>query len=172
MNRGLSIEQGPAWIADLYFAPPVWVNLAIQTLSVIAIAYTLYRLYQSNWQIDVTTQKHMQGTVATFAMVLTAVLVMVNFAHQPYLIDVVSGFALGYGPVVIAQSRVVDVSWPKALSDSTDRMGVTWLLLAGLTYGLPALAYAGKGVMLGNSKLILTVVCGLMALYNALISEG
>lgn len=161
-SHAINIEQGPDWLVRFYLNPPAWVNPLIKLIGVLALLVVVYRLYQSDWEIGLEDQREMQIIASTVIGVITGVLAMVNWTHEPYLIDVSGGFLLGYGSVLVGQ-------YAGRLLSEYDTVIVrtcVWLFLAVCAYLLPNLVYRGEGFTLTKSRLIVMFICILLVVHN------
>jgi len=169
----VTVKQGPDWLVDLYFNPPPWVNATIKLLAIVVAAVVVYRLYQRDWRIGLDIQREMQGLAATIVGVQTGVLAVANLTANPYLVDVVAGFATGYGVVLAAQLPAVGSCWSDYVPDERTRRAAVWFVLAVATFGLPPLVAAkGQGLLLTSSRLYLALFEIGLAMYNVMLSEA
>jgi hypothetical protein len=112
----------------------------------------------------------MQYIAATVLLVMSGVLIMVNWFDQPYVVDASVGFVLGYGVTWLPSTPVWAFKWPDGLQDPALRNAALWLLLAVAAIALPSLAAVdGQGMTLDTSRFVLAGIAVVMALYDAAV---
>ena len=164
------VEQGPNWLIQFYLEPPGWVNPALKLLAVIVFTIVVYRLYQSDWKIGLSTQREMQLIVATIVGVTMATTAMMSWFEQPYVIDVVVGFSVGYGAVEVLYRWPQLVPWPRGLDTNRQRVMAIWFALGILVMIYPALV-GTEGMGLGSGRLYLLGLSFGLVFYNGILDS-
>lgn len=158
----VEIEQGPAWLVELYLDPPWWVNPSLQFLGLVVAGVVAYRLYQRGYRISSGEQRAMLQIAGTVVGVMVGVLGMANFTEQPYLVDVGVGLVVGY--VVVFALANVEIAWPLPVEK---RLSYGWGALAVLGLVGPQLANVnGQGMLPGSAQLYVVLLGCVMLAYN------
>ncbi|WP_049970758.1 hypothetical protein [Haladaptatus cibarius] len=157
------IEQGPRWLVEFYLTPPWWVNPSLKVLGLVVAGVVAYVLYRRGYEIPPTQQRTMLQVAATVVGVMTGVLVMTNYAGQPYHVDVGVGLLVGYGLVTL----LANVHLPLPFEGDQDRLTLGWGILAACSIFLPWLARMnGEGTLPSTSRWYLVVLSVVMIWYN------
>lgn len=162
-----TIEQGPAWLVDLYLTPPAWVNPAIRVIGILAVLVVAYRLHRWGWEVDAETQLAVGRIGATVVAVITGVLAMANLASQPYVLDVALGCAAGWGSVTVALSAPARRGAAEYIPEPETRLAAAWCTLALLSLLGPALVSVhGRGTALTTGRVAVAGVAVAMVVLN------
>lgn len=162
-----SITQGPQWLIDLYASPPPWINPALKITAVVTLLIVAYRLYQWDGDIPLDVQREMLVVVAHITSITTATLAAVNWLHVPYLVDIVCGFAVGYGAVLALQRPAIARRLPGS-AVGRERLMQAWASVSFAVVFLPIVAMRrGVGIALTKSRWLLAAIAIVMLVYNA-----
>lgn len=155
--------QGSEALAYWIWDPPLWAKAIILLVGLAAMAYTGYRLYQAELELDLQTHREMQVITATIVGVATATLAMMNLTKQPMLVDVLVGLVCGYGAVLVAQIPwTLDIDVPIAEPHLT--VGI-WMVIGGAGLYLPTVVnVSGRGIPLVGGRAILVTIAFLLAI--------
>jgi hypothetical protein len=98
------VEQGPRWLADLLYNPPLWAQRALPLLVGVVGVVALLALWRVGLPEDVWPEIAENLAIAGCVALTTTLL-----THLPggFLLDVGVGLVVGYSVAVIGVRRVV-----------------------------------------------------------------
>lgn len=137
-----NFTQGPDWLVELITSPPDWLFALSVALFVLFVAALGYRLHSRGWRVTLEQQYHMQIITGVIITTLSATMAMAYWSPTPYAVDVVVGFIVGYGLVMLLQSRFVREYMKDAEPDPIKRRNTVWVSLVTAAVVVPmAIAY-------------------------------
>jgi len=122
--------QGPAWLAELLFAPGSVVRSGLSLLALCVAVIVGWKLYQEGVP-DAETQHQMGSILATAIATATGTIALASTGTFGYLLDVAAGVVLGAGVVIVGErvGRWIFQRWVTQRRSST-----AWLSLASLLW--------------------------------------
>jgi len=125
--------QGPAWVVNVPFDPPLWAEVVFYGGVLLAFALVARTLYYRGWSVGVSKQWEMLREGGIAVGIVAATLTSVRYLNGPYLADVALGFLggqlLGRSAVRAAPRAVARLDAPET---PRARLGLAWALLAAV----------------------------------------
>lgn len=169
-SGGVVRQQGPEWLVDLLFHPPAWFRSAFHALLLVALVLVVRGLYQRGWRLDADDQRAMLDNAVMVVSIIAVALVFVFALDQPYVVDVVGGWA---GGLVLCRLVLRVARSPRMRTrlenwlTPEERLGMAWLLVGVASFALPELL-VGRGTVpiVSRGSVLLLVVAVVLMFYN------
>jgi len=126
-----SPTQGPSWLAQWLYNPPVWVGDVLSLVALTAALVVAYRLY-TDGAPDPETQDQMATILVTAIAVAAATITTTELDLGTYGVEVVAGVVLGIG--VTNAGRAVGGRLLRRWIAPERRQACAWISLTALLW--------------------------------------
>jgi len=166
ITPGPTAEQGPSVITSYVLDPPGWLIILFLVASTVVVLKGARNLHSRDWSLSLDIQREMLVIASTATLVAFFTLSSLTVFNFGYFLDVLVGFALGFGVVQILQAGIVQdyIPWSRRL-----RITVGWtVLVVILVVAFPLIATTYVRALVWFQA-ILSVACAGLVGYNSKI---
>jgi hypothetical protein len=170
-HAGFVRKQGPEWLVNLLFNPPLWVQIIFYGATALLLGYALVNLYRRGFDLEEDIQLDMMDNAIMIVSIMVLTLAFVFRASYPYYVDVLGGYVGGVS-ISYAISKAMRTEYARSVAEGwgmnvQERLAFGWLALGAVGFVVPT-ALMGTGVVPLASRGVFIVLLAAMGLsfYN------
>lgn len=170
-HGGFVRKQGPEWLVNLLFSPPLWVQFVFYSATAILLGYALVNLYRRGFDLEEDVQMDMMDNAIMIVSIMVVTLGLVFRASFPYYVDVLGGYVGGVS-IAYAISKGMRTEYARRVAEAwemnvQERLALGWLGLGAIGFVLPT-ALMGTGVVpLASRGVFIILLCAAgLSFYN------